>query len=56
MPPKDFKFPDALKEVPINPKGPTEVPLKTAREYTPENVGREMQFLRGGKCRVLILW
>lgn len=38
VPPEDFTFPDALKEVPINPKGPTEVPLKTAKEYTLENV------------------
>jgi hypothetical protein len=38
VPPKDFVLPDNLVSVPINPKGPTEVPVKTYFDYSkPEN-------------------
>lgn len=38
VPPSDFQFPDNLQPVPINPKGPTEVPVKTYLDYSkPEN-------------------
>ena len=34
LPPEDFAFLPTLQRVPINPKGPTEIPLKTQLEYT----------------------
>lgn len=34
IPPEDFVFPPTLQEVPINPKGPTEIPVKTHCDYT----------------------
>jgi sulfonate dioxygenase len=37
VPPQGFKFPSSLQEVPINPKGPTEIPLKTQHDYTKED-------------------
>ncbi|KAI9710160.1 MAG: hypothetical protein M1820_002962 [Bogoriella megaspora] len=36
VPPKDFVFLSSLQEVPINPKGPTEIPEKTKRDYAKE--------------------
>ena len=42
-PPKDFKFPDGLREVPINPKGPTEVPMKTLLDYDKVEVRKQYQ-------------
>lgn len=33
-PSENFSFLPTLQEVPINPKGPTEIPLKTRRDYT----------------------
>ncbi|KIX02484.1 uncharacterized protein Z518_08425 [Rhinocladiella mackenziei CBS 650.93] len=37
VPPKDFELPSTLAEVPLNPKGPTEIPQKTARDYNTED-------------------
>ncbi len=34
VPPEDFAFLPILQEVLINPKGPTEIPLKTQHDYT----------------------
>ncbi|ETN44609.1 uncharacterized protein HMPREF1541_10279 [Cyphellophora europaea CBS 101466] len=46
VPPKDFEFPGNLVPVQINPKGPTEVPVKTFVDYSkPENEYRYKDFL-----------
>ena len=37
VPPKDFKFKANTQEVPLNPKGQTEMPQKLTADYT--NVG-----------------
>ncbi|KAJ9131792.1 TauD-domain-containing protein [Pleurostoma richardsiae] len=37
VPPADFKFPDTMVEMPLNLRGPTEVPQKTQRDYAAEN-------------------
>ena len=37
VPPKDFAFLPTLQEVPIKPKGPTEIPLQTQTDYTKED-------------------
>ncbi|KAF3400166.1 Alpha-ketoglutarate-dependent sulfonate dioxygenase [Penicillium rolfsii] len=36
-PPKDFVFPSTMVELPLNPRGPTEVPQKTRRDYAKED-------------------
>jgi sulfonate dioxygenase len=36
IPPADYKLPENFQQVTINPKGPTQVPLKTARDYSKE--------------------
>lgn len=33
IPPKDFRFPGNTTEVPINPKGPTEIPQSLTADY-----------------------
>ncbi|KAH7025654.1 uncharacterized protein B0I36DRAFT_375758 [Microdochium trichocladiopsis] len=38
VPPKDFEFPAGLKQVPINPQGPTEVPVQTALDYSKDDI------------------
>lgn len=38
VPPADFVIPGNLEQVPINPVGPTEIPVKTTLDYTKEDV------------------
>ena len=37
VPPEDFAFLLTLQEVPINPKGPTEIPMKTKHDYAKDD-------------------
>ncbi|KIW01858.1 uncharacterized protein PV09_06707 [Verruconis gallopava] len=37
VPPPDFKIPESLQQVPINPRGPTEIPLKTQHDYSTQD-------------------
>ena len=37
VPPEDFAFLPTLQEVPISPKGPTEIPMKTQHDYTKDD-------------------
>lgn len=34
VPPKGFKYPDAVQEVPLNPSGPTELPWKLHTDFS----------------------
>ncbi len=34
VPPANFRYPDAVAELPLNPKGPTELPWKLHWDFT----------------------
>lgn len=52
IPPKDVQIPPSLAEVPINPKGPTEIPLKVSQSNNLSNVSVSESTADHGHCKV----